>query len=204
MLKNSEGNTSKKDECSASREYGYIYSLCNCPALMTMRRMIKKEDIAEERPKWCLSGVEYDSHCTLFYGIESERTFEKDCFDERLKVFFREHPRTYFIPSMVSIFRDTRWDCLVVEAARGIHRTVLETIHKEFTSRFYPSIYSNSSYTDRKYIPHVTIGYVKPGLGNEYLDKFNEVYEGRLPMPVDVVNVELANGDSRLYELARV
>lgn len=91
---------------------GLVYAKINCSLFDYFRKSIAKRDISEEKPDWCKSGIENDSHLTLYYGINPEVQIED--VRESYKAFFSEFFPLSFHPDTVTFFPTPKWDCLVV------------------------------------------------------------------------------------------
>ncbi len=168
---------------------GLLYAPMNSPLLQVLRMAIRKEDIPPIVPDWCKEGIEWDSHCTLYYGLTNpdNTPVTKEALPEIvdfLQCFLADNEELVFVPHKCKVFENPNWDCLVVTAAnRG-----LNVLHAAFQRRFN---YKGSEY---RYTPHVTLGYVKKGLGMGYAHKFNTGYAGHKVMRVDSIVIELDDG----------
>ena len=178
---------------------GSIYSPLNLPILDIMRNDILDEDIAFEPPTWCPSGRESgkESHCTLFYGMTYEDGSDAtpDIYPALRDAFWGVELRfkgLAFVPGDVAVFNNDNWDCLIVKASplyvateelAEFHRTIKDTfgfVGSEFA-----------------YSPHITLGYVKKGLGKKYVDKF-KYYAGLKWIPLQEIKVNFKGHDQDL------
>lgn len=168
---------------------GILYSQINSPLLHTLRKAISREDISPIVPDWCKEGVEWNSHCTLYYGLTNQdgTGVTKDSLPEIvdfLQCFLADNAELVFVPKKCEVFENPNWDCLVVTSVAG----GLNALHEAFQKRFN---YKGSEYP---YNPHVTLGYVKKGLGKDYANKFNTGYAGHKAMTVNNIVIEFEDG----------
>lgn len=168
---------------------GLLYAPMNSPLLQVLRKAIRKEDISPIVPDWCKEGIEWDSHCTLYYGLENQDGTQAGGRDlikivDFLHCFLADNAELVFVPHQCEVFENPNWDCLVVTASN----LGLNALHAAFQKRFN---YKGSEY---KYNPHIALGYVKKGLGKEYAHKFNTSYAGHKVMRVDSIVIEFDDG----------
>ena len=131
-----------------------------------MRNSIIRSDICNDPPKWAPSGIETNSHLTVFYGIPDEVDFTDEETKEAYTDFFKDKTMVTFQSSKVSCFSSEEHDCIIIIGEETDNQE-LKKLHEDFKSHF------NYESTHDEYIPHITIGYVKPGLGEKYVSKFN-------------------------------
>ena len=167
---------------------GILYAPMNSPLIHTFRKRIRRVDIAPVLPNWCTCGIEWDSHCTMYYGLTKQdgapETKEAVPAIEDFIRSFVAGTELVFVPHQCAVFEAPGWDCIVVKA----HKGPLNTFHAAFQDKFN---YKGSEY---EYTPHVTLGYVKKGLGKKYADDFNTGYAGHRAMRADNIIVELEDG----------
>lgn len=166
-----------------------MYTPINSPLLHVLRKAIRREDVSPIVPDWCKEGVEWDSHCTMYYGLTNPNGTDvtKESLPEIvdfLQCFIADNEELVFVPNKCEVFENPNWDCLVVTAVAG----GLNALHAAFQKRFN---YKGSEY---EYNPHVTLGYVKKGLGKGYANKFNTGYAGHKAMPVNSIVIEFEDG----------
>jgi 2'-5' RNA ligase len=104
-----------------------------------------------------VDGVEENSHVTLMYGlIENQPNpyFETLC---------RVISPMYINPVRLGVFRNETQDVLFIE----FDNTECMSAAREWIMRCMPYALSREG----KYIPHMTIAYLKPGCADKYLDK---------------------------------
>ena len=141
-----------QENARTTYDYGcamiYFYS----PDIQKIVNMVKEEDLHEY-------GLEKEQHVTLLYGLHKEVT-HKQVFDI-CEEFDYEPLRIYNL----SLFENKEFDVLKLEVDSDVLYKVNEELQTLPNTQQYPN-----------YIPHVTIAYLKPGLGKKYLDiKFKEV-----------------------------
>ena len=168
---------------------GLLYAPMNSPLIHTFRKNIRKEDISPIVPDWCKEGIEWDSHCTLYYGLKYQDgtpvpASELTRIVDFLRCFVADYPELVFVPHQCDVFEARDWDCLVVKASNRI----LHILHRDFQKHF------GFKGSEFEYTPHVAIGYVKKGLGRAYANKFNTKFAGHKVMRVDEIVIEFEDG----------
>ena len=114
------------------------------------------------------TGIEFEAHCTLLYGLHEEVTLEdvKKVLDK-----FSFSDLKLYNPSL---FENEKFDVLKYDVGYPIRGgAFLHTANNELKKLPHTTSYPN-------YHPHCTIAYVKPGKGSQYKDFFtskgNEEY----------------------------
>lgn len=124
----------------------------------------KKDLFKKDNPKY---GLEKESHCTLLYGLHSDKIEnDNDVFDSISKLKFSKIKL-----HNVSFFDNPEYDVLKFDIiGSDLHKAnKILTKNFPFTTDF------------PKYHPHSTIGYLKKGKGEEYLDKFKDLEINVIP-----------------------
>lgn len=119
-------------------------------------------DIAAEIRKWGVGnileqdlvgdGFEEDIHTTLKYGLHSHDPFE-------FREIIESHEPIEIILREISIFENDKEDVVKI----SVDSSELIDLNKKISS-----IFKNTN-THSEYIPHVTIGYVKAGVGKQFV-----------------------------------
>lgn len=142
--------------------------------ILNLASLVRDEDLAPD-------GREDSPHLTLLYGLHGD--------DPKpvAELLAHAHPIRFTL-GKVSCFESVEHDVLKVEVEDATQVRELNTLLKTLP---YTSKYPN-------YDPHVTIGYLKPGLGAKYAAAF-----GRLGIPVTCTAVEYSppEGDKVFIEL---
>ncbi len=138
-------------------EYGCVMLYFDFPEMEEIHKLISKEDIYEdeEDPSY---GLETYPHCTLLFGLHEEVTTPE--VEEVLKNYTFS-PLKLYNPSFFE--KEDLYDVLKFD----VQGDNLSKINKELKNFPYTNDYPN-------YHPHCTIAYVKPGLGQKYVDLLNK------------------------------
>jgi hypothetical protein len=107
-------------------------------------------------------GIEDEPHITLLYGLHDSIEIKN-----KLKELFSVIKLPKFNVHGISAFKNDDFDVLKWELS-GDDLFKLNSILKQFFK------YTNSYNT---YIPHSTIAYLKPGMSDKYVTKFDTIYE---------------------------
>lgn len=146
-----------KENSNSTYDYGCVMLYFNFPDLTKIHNAIDPEHVyTEEEDK--TYGLEDEPHTTLLYGLHPEVTLDnvKDVLSK-----FTYSPCTISNPSL---FKNEKYDVLKFDVkGNNLHKTNEELKKYPFTSNF------------PKYHPHLTIGYINPGLGQKYVDMLNKV-----------------------------
>lgn len=130
--------------------------------------VFKEEDLVD-------SGVQYDHHITIFYeeGDKIYGDFTEDCKQFLGKSEFDTFQEflngdDLFFPTMeefdLSCFENSEYDVVILELKDNEIKRVLNKLNKGFSEKY--NIQSDYPI----YTPHVTLAYVKKGLGKKYLE----------------------------------
>jgi len=146
-----------KENSQGIYEYGCIMLYFNFPELGKIQEHIDEEDVYED-PEDPSYGLEDEPHITLLYGLHDDVTLEQI---NKIINNFTFSTIEIFNPSL---FENEDYDVLKFEADDEILNNVnkkLKTL--PFTSKF------------NDYQAHMTIGYIKPGMGKKYVNKFKDL-----------------------------
>jgi 2'-5' RNA ligase len=161
-------------------DYGCVMLYFDFPEIKNLHSLIDEEDIYTEDGDRSF-GLEDEPHTTLLYGLHDGVTEE-----DVMNVINNFDYGTYRITNP-SLFENENYDVLKFDASGpNLHET-------NFELKNYPH---TTSFPD--YHPHLTIGYLKPGMGKKYENKLKG-----LQFKLDPTHVvySMANGDQKNIEL---
>jgi hypothetical protein len=139
-----------KENSDSTYDYGCVMLYFNFPAINKIHDAIDPEHIYEEEGDKTF-GLEDEPHTTLLFGLHNEVSL-----DEVKKALDKFKFSTCKVKN-ASLFENEKYDVFKFDVeGKNLHETNAEL-------RKYP--YTNK-YDD--YHPHLTIGYIKPGLGKKY------------------------------------
>lgn len=148
-------------------DYGCVMLYFNDDNIKEMYGKINPEDLYVEGDGF---GLETEPHCTLLYGLHPEVTLEdiESVLDNYTYYTCKAHN--------LSIFENELYDVLKYDIkGDGLRQT-----NEELKTFPYTSNYPN-------YNPHMTIAYLKPGKGKEYVENLTKEYSELLMSPQHVV-----------------
>lgn len=135
-------------------EYGCVMLYFDFPEIYKIQDEINPEDIYYE-PGDRSFGLEDEPHTTLLFGLHKEVT--TDDVEKVLEGF--EYGDVLI--GNISLFENPRYDVLKFDVkGKNLHNTNEKLKEFPHTSSF-PT-----------YHPHLTISYLKPGMGKKYVEKF--------------------------------
>ena len=150
------------ENSTSTYDYGCAMLYFDVPGWSKFTGLISKDDVyTEEGDK--TYGIEDEPHVTLLYGLHKEVTV-KDVKSVTDKITYGQ-----CLLHNVSTFNAKDYDVLkfdvsyVVRGGAFLHKT--NTGLKKFP-------YTTSFPT---YHPHMTIAYIKSGMGKKYVDKFKDI-----------------------------
>lgn len=142
------------ENANSTYEYGCVMLYFNFPMINKIHDGIDPKDVYTEEGDRTY-GLEDEPHCTLLFGLHDDE-LDKNKVIQTVKGF--EYPSV--TAHNVSLFQNEDYDVLKFD----INGSGLHAANKEL--RKFP--YTNS-YPD--YHPHMTIGYLKKGTGQKYVDR---------------------------------
>lgn len=134
-------------------DYGCVMLTFDCPELKKLHDLIDEKDLHEY-------GFEKEQHVTLLYGIHSDEVSDEEVMDISLSF---KYPQIRI--HNLSLFQNEKFDVLKFD----VDCDVLHKVNKELCKLPHTTEYPN-------YKPHVTIAYLKPGLGKKYLNGSKDLY----------------------------
>lgn len=148
------------EEAKSGYDYGCVMLYCAFPgSVIKMQDTINPEDLFEAEDNGGY-GIETEAHCTLLYGLHEEVTLD-EVNDVLLGITFGDLRATG-----PTLFENERFDVLkydVTYPTRG--GAFLHKANQELTQ-----LPNTQTFPD--YHPHMTIAYLKPGLGKKYVSLF--------------------------------
>lgn len=143
-------------EKKSTYKYGCVMLDTSNEPIKKLQTKIDTDDLYEEKDNDKF-GLEKESHLTLLYGLEKEVTL--DSVKEILDSF--DFPKEIEV-SKISLFdTDDRYDVLKCDVSLPI----LNRINKKLRTLPYKNDYPD-------YNAHLTIAYLKKGMGKKYVDMF--------------------------------
>lgn len=140
------------NEKKATYDYGCAMLYFNFPEMEDLHKKIEKEDVFVD-PKDSTFGLETEPHCTLLYGLHSDVNLETI---EKIVNGFEFGACTI---KEASLFENEKFDVLKFDVTgEGLHdcNTALSKLPH------------TTDYPD--YHPHMTVAYLKNGMGKKYID----------------------------------
>ena len=150
-------------EVKAKYDYGCVMLNCTFPEeVIQAQQSIKPEDlyIAEDSGGY---GIETEAHCTLLYGLHEGVTLE-EVKSKLAGIVF-----TQLRATGPTLFQNEKFDVLKYDVTYLIRGLPFLTM----SNRRLKELPNTQTYPD--YHPHMTIAYLKPGLG----EKYESLFKGR-------------------------
>jgi hypothetical protein len=160
MLRNWEDNLKQNKQSlnEIQTEYGCLMLKINFPGWNNFAdSYIKGEDLYDNTKHEY--GREHEPHCTVLYG------FHEDVDVEKIKQIVQSLKNEIIITTdKINVFSTKNFDVVKFEVKSPLLTKLNEIMRKNFKY--------TSNYND--YNAHMTIGYVKPGLGEKYSKNLNK------------------------------
>jgi 2'-5' RNA ligase len=137
-------------------EYGCSMLFLNLPEIKEIQAQIDAADLDE-------NGLENEPHITLLYGIHDGDKHKELSSAEITKILniSKEALGDDITLTKISTFNNDNYDVLKFD----VKGTLLDEINQKLAK------FPNTNYFD-EYHPHVTIAYLKKGMGEKYIKKF--------------------------------
>jgi 2'-5' RNA ligase len=145
-----------KENSKLTYDYGCVMLYFSFPEINKIHDSINPSHIYTEDGDTTY-GLEDEPHTTLLYGLHNEVTLEdvSDVLDNYTYYTCKIHNP--------SLFENEKYDVLKFDVdGDNLHQTNADLKQFPFTSN-YPN-----------YHPHLTIAYLKPGMGKKYVDMLNK------------------------------
>ena len=140
------------NEKKTTYDYGCAMIYFDFPEMENLHKQISKEDVFVD-PKDDTFGLESEPHCTLLYGLHSDVSIEK------IKDILNGFKFGECTVTNPSLFENDKFDVLKFDVdGSGLHDCNAALSKLPHTT----------DYPD--YHPHMTIAYIKSGLGKKYVD----------------------------------
>jgi len=144
-----------KEQVQTKYEYGCVMLYFDFPTIDKIHGVINDEDIFQD-PDDPSFGLETEPHTTLLYGLHDGVT------KQNIKNILDKFTFDAFKISNASLFEHENFDVLKFDVVGdGLYEANAELVK-------YPN---TQTYPD--YHPHLTIAYLKPGKGKQYVKELN-------------------------------
>lgn len=144
-----------KEQVQTKYEYGCVMLYFDFPTIDKIHGVINDEDIFQD-PDDPSFGLETEPHTTLLYGLHDGVT------KQNIKNVLDKFTFDTFKISNASLFENENFDVLKFDVVGdGLYEANAELVK-------YPN---TQTYPD--YHPHLTIAYLKPGKGKQYVKELN-------------------------------
>lgn len=148
--------TSLSESLSSDNRYGCVMLFSNVPDWNKLvRRIVKEEDIYIDPEDVDEYGYEENPHITVLYGIHHDDIIDKSLIHKMIKSI----PNLSFSVDNINHFSGEQYDVIKFNIPKTPE---LLKIRKEFETEL------PNTQTFPNYEPHMTIAYVKKGLGAKY------------------------------------
>jgi 2'-5' RNA ligase len=179
-------NAIKLTNINEQREVSYEYSCLMLdfviPKWETLLNIIQKEDVYD-KPNF---GKETDPHCTVLYGFTDETNVE----DVKNLMNLVKSPINIKIKG-VSLFKNKEFDVLKFD----VESEVLHKLNAILKTNF-PNVQ-----TFPNYHPHITISYLKAGLGDKYVEIFNKANFNTLSLTSDKFTYSKPDKSKEVFQI---
>jgi 2'-5' RNA ligase len=138
-------------------DYGCVMLYFNFPELFKIQDAINPKYIYKGDEDKTF-GMEDEPHTTLLYGLHKEVSLSD------VKKVLKNFSFSTCKINNISLFNNPKYDVLKFE----VNGENLEQCNKALKEFPYTSDFP-------KYNPHLTIGYLQPGAGQQYVDKFKNI-----------------------------
>jgi 2'-5' RNA ligase len=173
------------NEKQATYDYGCVMLYTDFPNMENLHSQIEEEDVYIN-PDDSTFGLETEPHITLLYGLHDGVSLED------VKGVIEKHQFGELIAYNVSMFDNPKYDVLKFDirypnkGGAFLHKCNEDLKLFPFTTQF------------PEYHPHMTIAYIKKGMGQKYVDLF----QGQ-EWPLTPTNVvySMANGEKPTIEI---
>lgn len=136
---------------------GCVMLYLNFPKMNEIHDLIQEEDLYTEEEDRTY-GIEDETHCTLLYGLH------KEVSDEDVQTICDKHKFTNLVAYNASLFENDKYDVLKFDVRYPVKGgSFLSKCNRDLRS-----LPHTNDYPD--YHPHITIAYIKSGLGKKYVD----------------------------------
>jgi hypothetical protein len=151
---------------NVTREFNAAMLYFDFPAMATLHQAIRPEDIytVESNEGY---GLEEEPHCTLLYGLHPEVSVDQ--VTSKLDGIKFGECKAYNL----SLFENDKYDVLKFD----MEGDNLHNANKALTELPYTTDYPD-------YMPHMTVAYLKPGKGSEYLRILNSQEHSLKPLHI--------------------
>lgn len=143
------------NEKKTTYDYGCAMLYFEFPEMTELHKQINKDDVFVD-PKDSTFGLETEPHCTLLYGLHDDVTVET------VTEIIKKSSFGKCTISGASLFENDKFDVLKYDVdGSGLHDCNAELSKLPHTT----------DYPD--YHPHMTVAYLKNGMGKKYMEKLD-------------------------------
>ena len=174
-----------KENSQNTYDFGCVMVYFNFPDLFKIQDVIDPKDVFEKDGDKVF-GMEDEPHVTLLYGLHKEVSLE-DVEEITSKYEFGPKP---LIGTKISIFENEKYDVLKFD----IEGEILYNINTDLKTLPFTSTYPD-------YHPHMTIGYLKKGMGQKWADKLKKI---KVKLEPEYVIFSQADGTKNKIEINKV
>jgi hypothetical protein len=129
----------------------------NPDEVANIHKLIDPEDLYIEEDGF---GIESESHCTLLYGLH-----DNEVTPEQIEEILGKYTYTTCKAHNLSCFNNPKYDVLKYDITGDYLNETNEDLKQFPFTTDYPD-----------YHPHMTIAYLKPGMGQKYIDMLGKDY----------------------------
>lgn len=160
-LKNLLPKTLVTENSTSAYDYGCAMLYFNFPDMVKLHGAITPNELYEEDGDKSY-GIEDEPHITLLYGLHNDVSLED--VNSIIQKFVFSKCKVH----NASLFQNEKYDVLKFDLDTTTGGGMASKCNKELRK-----LPHTSDYPD--YHPHMTIAYLKPGMGQKYADHFNKI-----------------------------
>lgn len=162
MILNFDNFKQNLNEQKETYSYGCAMLYVDFPKMAELHKLIDPQDVYLD-PEDLTFGLEDEPHVTLLYGLHEEVSLDT------VKSIVENHNFGPIVAFNASIFEPEKYDVLKfdirypIKGGAFLHKCNQDLVKLPHTTDF------------PNYHPHMTVAYIKKGLGQKYVDKINGI-----------------------------